>query len=118
VRPPELEKTGARETGAVARPGARVRQGYRKVPVLPSKSDRRGDPPLGEDSRGASRGLRHTQPAEAAREGLSTAKNESRHHNTRSIRSLRVQCRYSALARFRLAKFADQPDTQSRGTLP
>jgi hypothetical protein len=37
---------------------------------------------------------------EPNREGLSQARNEFRHHDTRSIPALRVQCRYCAPARF------------------
>src|SRR5258708_39321892 len=53
-------------------------------------------------------GLRHKQPAEPVREGLSKARNEFRHHNTRSIPALRVQCRYRALARLRWLFFGYQ----------
>src|SRR6202453_1083338 len=59
-------------------------------------------------------GLRHRQPAEPVREGGSKARNEFRHHDTRSIPALRVQCRYCAPARFWWLFFGDKQDTQSR----
>jgi predicted permease len=50
-------------------------------------------------------------------EGLPQARNELRHHDTRSIPALRVQCRYCAPGRFWWLFFGDKQDTQSRKKL-
>src|SRR5215472_1204825 len=101
ARPPELEKSGARENRTVARRGARVHQVYRRLSVLTRKTRQTRRSATGRGFLRCECGVRHKQPAEPVREGLSKARNEFRHHDTRSIPALRVQYRYCAPARFR-----------------
>jgi hypothetical protein len=102
------------KTGTVARRGARVHQVYRQLSVLNRKTRQTRRSAAGRGFLRCDCGVRHKQPAEPVREGLSKAGNEFRHHDTRSIPALRVQCRYCAPARFRWLFFGDQQYTQSR----
>jgi hypothetical protein len=95
------------KTGTVARRGARVHQEYRQLPVFTGKPGRRGESPLGADSCAAMRLKTQTTSRTGIGEGLSQARNEFRHHDTRSVPALRVQCRYCAPARFWWLFFGD-----------
>jgi hypothetical protein len=112
--PLNSRKAAPVKTGTVARRGARVHQEYRQLPVLRCQTRQTRRSAAGRGFLRCDCGLRHKQPAEPVREGLSKARNEFRHNDTRSIPALRVQCRYCAPARFRWLFFGDQQDTQSR----
>jgi hypothetical protein len=101
ARPPELEKSGAREKRDR---GETRRSRASSIPPSVGFSRKTRQTRRSAAGRGFLRcdcGLRHQQSAEPVREGLSKAGNEFRHRDTRSIPALRVQFRYCALARFR-----------------
>jgi|SRR5579864_214610 len=114
ARPPELEKSGARENRD--RGETRRSRASSIPPTVGFEPQNQADAEIRRWARiPALRLLRKTQTAsEPVREGLSKAGNEFRHHDTRSIPALRVQCRYCAPARFRWLFFGDQQYTQSR----